>query len=243
MTPPPSVAAGPGGEDLVAHEDVLPCAPCRVGAADESGTSNRLDVTIQRIQVVLVLRDELRVLRAASLDAVADVENHQTLVPVAQVGQPVLHIDVVHVVSGLVGPGLPPGHLPRLVRIPDVDHPKRAGRVVGEIHVAPVDEGAVHTTGDGLSELRDRLGCAGSSNERMTIPFFRVEAFSRVSTPYLPSSVVIMSLMVRASTTTESVITRTGRVAHVDGVHPVARWCSGSRAGRRGGARTRLHGA
>jgi hypothetical protein len=41
----------------------------------------------------------------------------------------------------------------------------------------------------------------------MTMPFFLVEAFSLVSTPYFPSSVVMMSLMWRASTTTESVMT------------------------------------
>ena len=50
------------------------------------------------------------------------------------------------------------------------------------------------------------FGWAGSSNDRTTIPFFRVEAFSRVRTPYFPSSVVMTSLMCRASTTTESVI-------------------------------------
>ena len=39
------------------------------------------------------------------------------------------------------------------------------------------------------------------------MPFLRVEAPSRVRTPYLPSSVVMTSLIPRASTTTESVIT------------------------------------
>ena len=38
------------------------------------------------------------------------------------------------------------------------------------------------------------------------MPFLRVEAPSRVMTPNLPSSVVITSLTMRASTTTESVI-------------------------------------
>ena len=51
------------------------------------------------------------------------------------------------------------------------------------------------------------FGCAGSSNDRMTIPFFRDDAPSRVRTPYRPSSVVMMSLMARASTMTESVMT------------------------------------
>src|SRR5688572_7817961 len=51
------------------------------------------------------------------------------------------------------------------------------------------------------------FGCAGSSNERMTMPFFRTEEPSRVSTPNFPSSVVMTSLIPRASTTTESVMT------------------------------------
>ena len=39
------------------------------------------------------------------------------------------------------------------------------------------------------------------------MPFFRELAPSRVITPNLPSSVVMTSLMVRASTITESVMT------------------------------------
>ena len=66
------------------------------------------------------------------------------------------------------------------------------------------------------------LGWAGSSKERITMPFLRVDAPSRVSTPYFPSSVVITSLMVRASTTTESVIDGAAGLRHVDGVDPVA---------------------
>jgi hypothetical protein len=50
------------------------------------------------------------------------------------------------------------------------------------------------------------FGCAGSSKERTTIPFFRFDAPSRVITPYFPSSVVMTSFTQRASTTSESVI-------------------------------------
>ena len=56
------------------------------------------------------------------------------------------------------------------------------------------------------------FGCAGSSNDRITIPFFRVEAPSRVRTPNFPSSVVIRSFTARASTTTESVMTGAPRL-------------------------------
>jgi hypothetical protein len=50
------------------------------------------------------------------------------------------------------------------------------------------------------------FGWAGSSRLRITIPFFRDDDCSRVMTAYFPSSVLITSLMIRASTTTESVI-------------------------------------
>ena len=168
-----------------------------------------------------MLRNELRVLRTASLDAVADVENHQALIPVAQVGEPVFHIDVVHVVAGFVGPGLPPGHLPRLVRIADVDHPKRAGRVVGQIDVAPVDEGTVHTTGDRLGELRDRLGMRRVLEREYDDPIL-------AGGGVLPGEHAVLAVLGGHHVVDGARVhhhrvgdPRAGRVAHVDGIHPV----------------------
>ena len=40
----------------------------------------------------------------------------------------------------------------------------------------------------------------------MTMPFLRFEAPSRVSTPILPSAVVLMSFMMRASKPSESTL-------------------------------------
>ena len=40
----------------------------------------------------------------------------------------------------------------------------------------------------------------------MTMPFFRFDAPSRVSTPILPSAVVLMSFMMRASNASESTL-------------------------------------
>ena len=48
------------------------------------------------------------------------------------------------------------------------------------------------------------FGCARSAVSRMTMPFFRFDAPSRVSTPILPSAVVLMSFMMRASNASES---------------------------------------
>jgi hypothetical protein len=74
---------------------------------------------------------------------------------------------------------------------------RRAGRVVGEVHVAAIDEGAVPPV---TVSVNSAIGWMGRVlEERITIPLRRVEAFSRVRTPYCPSSVVIRSLMWRAS--------------------------------------------
>ncbi len=100
-----------GGKDLVTHEDVLAGPPGGVGPPNEAGTADRFDLAIQRVQIVLVLRHQLRVLRAALLDPVADVEDHQAFIPVAQIGQAILHVDVVEEVAGLVRAGLPARHL------------------------------------------------------------------------------------------------------------------------------------
>ena len=50
------------------------------------------------------------------------------------------------------------------------------------------------------------FGCSGSSSVAITIPFLRLSAPSRVITITLPSSDVMMSLIVRAFTITESTI-------------------------------------
>src|SRR2546428_46869 len=48
------------------------------------------------------------------------------------------------------------------------------------------------------------FGWQGSVASKTTMPFLRLDAPSRVNTPYLPSSVVITSLMKRASVIIES---------------------------------------
>ena len=52
------------------------------------------------------------------------------------------------------------------------------------------------------------VGCAGVERSRMTTPFTRFEAPSRESAAQRPSGETVTSLMVRASTWTESVLNR-----------------------------------
>ena len=85
------------------------------------------------VQIVLELRDQLGRFGAAALDAVADVQDDQPVVPVAEVRQAVRHRDVVDIAPGLGLLGLPPRHFLRLGGVADVDDPHRARGVVGEV--------------------------------------------------------------------------------------------------------------
>ena len=68
-------------EDLVAHEHIILVAEHRVRAGQPAGP-------IQLVIVETKLADKLRVLRAAALDAVADVEHDQTVAPVPAYSRP-----------------------------------------------------------------------------------------------------------------------------------------------------------
>ncbi len=148
---------------FVGDEDVVVVAPRGVRAANEAGATRGLDVAIERIEVVLVLRHQLRVRRTAALDAVADVENDEAVVPVAERTARPSWMSM----SCRVRPAS--GRLVRhcatsvgLVRIVDVDDVHRAGAVVREEHEGAVlllliDERRVHTGGDALGELGDDL--------------------------------------------------------------------------------------
>ena len=124
------------GEDLVTHEHVAPAPPRGVGAPNEAGAADRCHVAIERLEVVLVLRNELRVLGAPAAHAVADIENDEPVVPVAEVGQAILHVDVVQHPAGGAAGRFPARHLLRGHRVADVDDAHRAGGVVGQVHVA-----------------------------------------------------------------------------------------------------------
>ena len=135
--------------------------PRRVRAANEPRSALLLDVRVETIEVVSELAPELRLRWGAALDPVADVEDHEPVVPVRHVGEPVAHVDVVqHARRRTVG--LPARNLARILRVADVDHAQRAGRVVGEIDVCAVlrlrvHVRRVHATGHRLRELGDRL--------------------------------------------------------------------------------------
>jgi hypothetical protein len=125
--PHDSASFGParaGGEDFIADENVLSGAPGRVGSSNEAGPADGLHFPVERVQIVFVLGDELRVLGAAALYPVPDIEDYQPLIPVAEIRQPIFYIDVMEKVTGFVGSGLPARHLPGPVGITNVNDPE-----------------------------------------------------------------------------------------------------------------------
>ena len=151
------------GKDLVGDEHVVLLPPRRMRAADEARAAIGLHIPVERVEVVLELRDHHRIGWRAAANAVAHVEDHEPVVPVRRVEQAVLHVDVVQRPPGIrTILGLPEADLPRMVRIVDVEHMQRAGAVVGDEDVLAVlrvlvDERRVHTGGDAVGELGDRL--------------------------------------------------------------------------------------
>ena len=118
---------------------------------------------VELVQIILVLRDELRMRRRSALHTVPDVEHHETVVPPRAVQNPVADIDVVKVPAAVLRAWrLPFADLPGMQRIVDVDYVHHTSRVVGEIHVRAelrlrVGEGRVHAPRHTLGKLAHRL--------------------------------------------------------------------------------------
>ncbi len=128
-------------EDLVADEQVASRAPRRVGVADR----------------VLVARNEGGFGGRSAVGSGADIEHDRTVVPVGEVGVPVLHDDVV---QGLVV-GLGHAPAPDLVgggRVRDVDDVDVAGSVVDGVDQVALDPYVVHAPRYGALVLGDDRG-------------------------------------------------------------------------------------
>src|SRR5262249_27365260 len=103
--------------------------------------------------VEMNLTDELRVRRAAAANPRADVENDETVAPIAHVQQTVLRIDIVEIPSAdLVASfryfdcarerlvHLPSRDFPRIVHLGEVDNAQRAGGIVSQVDIVSVDK-------------------------------------------------------------------------------------------------------
>src|ERR1022692_1429483 len=79
-----------GGEDLVAHKEV-------VLVAEDAVCAGQPTVSIKLVVVEVVLADQLGILRGAPAHAIADIEDDQSIAPVGQIGQPIFHLEVVQI--------------------------------------------------------------------------------------------------------------------------------------------------
>ena len=143
----------------------LPLAlpPGGVRAAGEARPRDVLHLLVERVEVVLELGDEDRLLRPPAPLAVPDVEDDQPVVPVARVHQAVDDVEVVHVARGVGAVGAPLAGADRMRGVGEVDDVDGAGAVVGDEDVAAVlrvlvDEGGVHPPRDPVGELGDDPG-------------------------------------------------------------------------------------
>src|SRR5580704_6713268 len=102
-------------------------------------------------------------LGTSAFDAVANIEDHDAIAPVRQVGEPIEHLHVVKVAAdhGESATGflrnrdahlggtfyLPTRHFFGIFHVGEIDNAQRAGGIVGEIDVMSVDVGAMHAAG------------------------------------------------------------------------------------------------
>src|SRR5262245_22993370 len=124
-----------GREYFVCDEDVVLMPPRSMSSPDEARAPRGFDIPIQLVEIVLVLGDKLRILRAAALDTVPDVDDDEPVIPVAEIGKPVLYIHVMDVVALLVAAGAEAGDFLRVIGIVDVDDVQHAGRIIRQIDV------------------------------------------------------------------------------------------------------------
>ena len=59
-------------------------------------------VTVKLVVIETKLADQLRTLRAAAFQSGADVENHQTIMPVGEIRQTIFHIKIVQVAARML---------------------------------------------------------------------------------------------------------------------------------------------
>ena len=115
-------------------------------------------IAVELVVIETKLADQLRMFRTATFQSGAHVENHEPIVPVSQIRQPILHIKIVKVTSGNFLAffranstdnrtlGLPARDFLRILYACKIDHAHRPSGVIRQVNVMFVDECAVHAT-------------------------------------------------------------------------------------------------
>src|SRR3989454_10365968 len=101
-------------------------------------------VPVEFVVIKTKLADQLRMLGTAALQTCADIENDQAIMPVSEIGETVLNIEIVQVTTNhlvtFLGTNrfggwifsLPARNLLRIFHVGKIDHAHRAGRVVSQ---------------------------------------------------------------------------------------------------------------
>src|SRR6185503_2958346 len=155
-----------GREDLVANKHVVLITKHRVRARQPA-------VAGQLIVIETKLTNQLRTLGTAAFQTSADVEYHQTVVPVSEISQTIFNLKIVNVTSGYLIAffgfdrgghlrlGLPARDLFRVLHVLEIDHAHRTRRIVCQVNVMTVDERTVNPTADSGRVFRDELRVRG----------------------------------------------------------------------------------
>src|SRR5262252_904371 len=78
------------GKDLIADKDIILVTEDRVRPCKPA-------VAVEFVVVHTILTDQLRFLRTAPFDSAADIQDNQTVSPVSQICESILHLYVVQV--------------------------------------------------------------------------------------------------------------------------------------------------
>ena len=143
--PARAVHAVAAPEDLISGEDVVSVPVGGMGVA----------VFLRLVGAILVLGDELRLPRRAALDAVSDVQDDQSIVPVGEVGEAVLRPHVVQALVLLARPHLPATDVPGVRRVRHLDDVHGARAVVHRVDDVPVDPDVMDSRRQAVGQLGD----------------------------------------------------------------------------------------
>src|ERR1051325_12007460 len=113
-------------------------------------------VAIKLVMSETQLTHKLRTLRTSAFQSRANVENHEAMVPVSEIRQTILDVDVVNVSPGYCFPflradgcskrilSLPACYFFRVLDVGEIDHAQRARSVIGEVNVMLIDKRAMN---------------------------------------------------------------------------------------------------
>jgi len=135
--------------------------------------------TVEFVVIKMIAGNQLRMLRAAALDAVADIEDDDAVAPISKIGETVDDLKIVKITAShgetaarFGGNGnlhrslagifkLPASHFLWIFHIGEIDDAHGASSVVGEIDVMRIDVRTVHAAGDGGGVFGENFGMEG----------------------------------------------------------------------------------